>query len=64
MIDEVQLELLDEERDWLTAFRALALVDSGRADEAARDALQALAGHLTQYAGVVRRYAAAGARSQ
>jgi hypothetical protein len=57
-IDGAHVDLLDEERDWLTAFRALVLLDSGRADEAARSALHALAGHLTQYAEVVRRYAA------
>lgn len=56
VVDGVPVEVLDDELDWLAAFRSLALLDAGRADEAARGALRALSGHMTQYAGVVRRY--------
>jgi tetratricopeptide (TPR) repeat protein len=57
VIDEVPVEVLDDDRDWLVAFRALALLEAGRAEESARCALRALSGHLTQYADAVRRYA-------
>lgn len=58
VIDTIEVEVGDEELDWLSAFRALALLDCGRADEAARGALRALAAHLSQYNESVRRYAA------
>ena len=57
VLDQVPVEVMDDERDWLSAFKALALLDGGRADEAARCALRALSEHLTQYAESVRRYA-------
>jgi Tetratrico peptide repeat len=50
--------LTAEQRDWVAAFRALALLDAGCAEEAARTALGALSGHLTQYGSVVAGYAA------
>lgn len=58
VLDQAPEDLRPEEHDWLTAFRVLALLDLGRADEAARRGLQALAGHLTQYGAVVGRYVA------
>ena len=57
VVDQVPVEVMDDEQDWLSAFKALALLDAGRADEAARCALRALSGHLTRYAEPVRRYA-------
>ncbi|HEY7077618.1 MAG TPA: tetratricopeptide repeat protein [Solirubrobacteraceae bacterium] len=57
VIDRIDVQVLEDERDWLAAFRSLALLGAGRAEDAAREALLALSMHLTQYAGAVQRYA-------
>jgi hypothetical protein len=56
VIDGARVQALAEEQDWLRAFKALALLDSDRAEEAAVIVLRAFAGHLTQYGEAVRRY--------
>lgn len=58
MIDGTHVDVLDEERDSLTAFRALVLQDMGRPDQAARIATCAGRAPDAQYNAVVRRYAA------
>ena len=57
LLAEIDLETLPQDRaDWVRAFRALALLDAGRPAEAGREALLALAPHLTQYGRVIVRY--------
>lgn len=59
VLDELDLSSLPPDRaDWVRAFLALALADTGDAKAAARTALEGLSNHLTQYRAVVARYAA------
>ena len=62
LLDAIEPEA-GELRDAVVAFRALALIDAGRAVQAASDALAVLAPHLPRYRVSLAAYAAAVAAS-